>query len=157
MKFAWYHYTFLSELYYIKLANDFFIPIESGVWSVIRDDGTDVDAVNVVHVLITQEAADQEQTDPDIHDQELLRPPPEENIVWALIVCVFENVWGTTEQVSPGSALIRFGGRRIWCPVTISTRTLGSENGEHQPLHHIHYNNISISILKYIILFSIRW
>ena len=89
MKFAWYHYTFLSELYYIKLAIDFFIPIECGVWSVIRDDGTDVDAVNIVHVLITQEAADQEQTDPDIHDQELLRKPPEENIVWLkLFVCL---------------------------------------------------------------------
>ena len=49
------------------------LPIECGVWRVVRDDCTDVDAVNIVDVIITQEAADQEETDPDIHDQELTR------------------------------------------------------------------------------------
>ena len=60
----------------------FEIPIDCCIGRVVRDDGTDVDAVNVVDVLITEKTADQKQTHPEIHDQELLRSS--ESIVMAI-------------------------------------------------------------------------
>ena len=68
----------------------FEIPIDCCIGRVVRDDGTDVDAVNVVDVLITEKTADQKQTHSDIHDQELLRSS--ESIVMGISsLCVCEG------------------------------------------------------------------